>query len=61
MQAPRKKPGPKSTGKGTQIQVRVHPDILEPLDRWIAAGEKPRPSRAEAIRQLVRQALEAKE
>ena len=58
VQAPRNKPGPKKTGQGTQLQVRVHDDLLMPLDRWISSQPEPRPSRAEAIRRLIRSALE---
>ena len=57
MQPPRKKPGPKKTGHGVQIQVRVHEDLLTLLDEWSASLDEPRPTRPEAIRRLLRQAL----
>ena len=37
-QSPRK-PGPPPTGKGTPIQVRLQPDQLAALDRWIAEND----------------------
>jgi len=37
------------TGKGTLIGVRLQPDLLEALDRYIAE-EKPDTSRPEALR-----------
>jgi hypothetical protein len=49
---PKKKRGPPATGQGIQIQVRIQPDKLTTLDRWIAAkGDNL--SRPEAIRRLV--------
>ena len=56
---PRKKRGPAPTGKGTPIQVRAQPDMLGALDAWIARQDD-RPSRPEAIRRLLEQALEEK-
>ncbi|MBH5371416.1 hypothetical protein [Bradyrhizobium glycinis] len=55
----RKKRGPAPTGKGTQIQVRLQPDDLIAVDDWIAKQDKA-PTRPEAIRTLMRQALNAK-
>jgi hypothetical protein len=55
----RKKRGPLATGKGTQIQVRLQPDDLSAVDNWIAEQDAA-PTRPEAIRTLVRQALKAK-
>jgi hypothetical protein len=52
-----KKRGPKPTGWGTQIQVRLLPDVLKPLDEWIAQQPDPKPTRPEAIRRLIRKAL----
>lgn len=51
-----KKRGPPATGKGKLVGVRIQPKLMQGLDRWIAA-HKPRPSRPEAIRRLVEQAL----
>lgn len=44
-----KRRGPKPTGKGTLVGVRLQPDLLEALDRFIAE-EKPDTSRPEALR-----------
>jgi hypothetical protein len=52
---PRKR-GPKPTGKGTPIQVRLQPDQLAKVDRW-REGQADQPSRPEAIRRLVEKAL----
>jgi hypothetical protein len=49
----KKKRGPPATGKGTQIQVRLHDDLLSPLDDF-AASQPDDPSRAEAIRRILR-------
>ena len=53
---PKKKRGPAPTGQGIQIQVRIQPDKLAELDRWITA-QTDRPSRPEAIRRIVERAL----
>jgi hypothetical protein len=55
----RKKRGPPPTGKGEPIMVRVQPDLLKKLEAW-RAHQDDRPSRPEAIRRLVEQALEKK-
>ena len=47
---PKKKRGPKPTGKGTQIQVRLQPDLLALLDLWIASQPDPKPNRPEVLR-----------
>jgi hypothetical protein len=47
---PKKKRGPAPTGKGEQVQVRLHTDLLAPLDRWIADQPTPKPSRPDAVR-----------
>ncbi|TPG13164.1 hypothetical protein EAH84_07125 [Sphingomonas oligophenolica] len=44
------------TGIGTPVMVRLQPDQLGALDQWIANHETA-PSRPEAIRQLLEQAL----
>lgn len=48
----RKKPGPKPTGKGKQIVVRMQPDNLTALDKFIA-DESDSPSRPEAVRRIL--------
>ena len=45
----KRKRGPMPTGKGTLVGVRLQPDLLEALDRYIAE-EKPDTSRPEALR-----------
>jgi hypothetical protein len=47
----RKKPGPPATGKGTQIQTRVQPDLLADIDEWAARHACTRP---EALRRLAK-------
>ena len=50
-----KKPrGRPATGKGEFVGVRLHGDLLVPLDAWIAGQPDPKPSRPEAIRVLLR-------
>jgi hypothetical protein len=53
----RKGPGRPPTGVGVFIGVRWRPSDLARLDTWIAAQPVPRPTRPEAIRRLVEQAL----
>ena len=55
----KKRRGPAPTGKGQQIVVRMHDDLLNPLDAWIAAQPEPKPGRPAAIRQLLATGLEA--
>jgi hypothetical protein len=52
----RKKPGPKPTGKGEPITVRLQPRQLSALDAWIAGRARPT-SRPAAIRAMVAAAL----
>ena len=51
----KKKPGPKPTGKGEQINVRLQPDLLDALDKHVKATSAA--SRAEAIRRMAGDAL----
>ncbi len=56
----RKKPGPKPTGKGTQVVVRCQPDLLDALDAFIAAQQpfhEKTLTRPEAVRLLMQEAL----
>ena len=55
---PRKR-GPKPTGQGTPVQVRLQPTLLSTLDAWIERQPDPKPTRPEAIRQIVTDWLEA--
>jgi hypothetical protein len=57
----RKKRGrPVTTGEGLLIAVRILPEPLAAIDRWIADQPAPKPTRPEAIRRLVTDALKAK-
>lgn len=51
--------GPGKLGKAgaMSLQVRVDPQLLESIDRWIAHHAEPRPSRPEAIRHLLLKSL----
>jgi hypothetical protein len=40
-----------------QFDVRMSPDELKSLDAWITTQPAPRPTRAEAIRRIVKEAL----
>ena len=42
---------------GTPVLVRLQPDQLAALDRWIDAQSKPKPSRPEALRRLLGEAI----
>ena len=57
---PKKRRGPKPTGQGVPIQVRLHPEGLQPLDAWISDHPDPKPSRPEAIREALTEHLKAK-
>ena len=47
----RQKPGPKPTGKGEQVVVRIQPDMMGALDKHVeATGAE---SRAAAIREVL--------
>jgi hypothetical protein len=49
---PKKKRGPRPTGKGIQIGERWHPPEIAAIDKWIASqGEEM--TRGQAIRRLV--------
>lgn len=54
-----KKRGPVPTGKGQMLGVRLHDDLMVPLDVFIS-HEPGKPSRPEAIRRLVREGLIAR-
>ena len=43
------------------VNTRFPPDGLGALDAWIAGQPAPKPSRPEAVRRLVEQALKAQE
>lgn len=52
----KKRRGPKPTGIGQLIGVRLQPEAVAALDAWIKE-QKDRPSRPEAIRRLLREML----
>jgi hypothetical protein len=54
----KKKRGRPATGKGLQLQVRVHEPMLKAIDQWIGANPAAR-SRPDAIRTLVEVGLRA--
>ena len=54
-----RKRGPKPTGQGHVVGVRLHPSDLSALDAWIAAHDEPI-SRPEAVRQLMRVGMNAR-
>jgi hypothetical protein len=39
--------------------VRLQPDQLAALDRWISAQPDPKPSKPEAIRRLIERGIDA--
>ena len=39
------------------VMVRLHPEQIAALDRWIARHPEPKPSRPEAIRQMIAEHL----
>lgn len=53
---PKKKRGPPATGKGTQIQVRLHDDLLSTIDEFVSS-QADGPSRSEAIRRILKDNL----
>jgi hypothetical protein len=53
----KKRRGPAPTGKGVQVVVRLQPDLLTELDAMIAAQPKRRPTRAHAIREIMKAAF----
>ena len=52
----RKRRGPKPTGKGVNVGVRLQPDQLAKVDQW-RERQDDTPTRPEAIRRLVEKAL----
>lgn len=43
------------------VGVRMQPDQLDELDGWISDQAEPKPSRPEAVRRLLRDALGTKD
>jgi hypothetical protein len=52
----RKRRGPKPTGQGVPVLVRLHPPALDAIDTW-RGKQDDAPSRPEAIRRLVEAGL----
>jgi metal-responsive CopG/Arc/MetJ family transcriptional regulator len=50
---------PRPPAPGEQVVVRLQPDLLTKIDKW-RRNQYDLPSRAEAMRRLVDQALESK-
>jgi metal-responsive CopG/Arc/MetJ family transcriptional regulator len=50
---------PRPSAPGEQVVVRLQPDLLSKIDAW-RRNEQDLPSRAEAMRRLVDQALASK-
>jgi len=50
-------PGRPTTGISGNVGLRLYPEMLEAIDDWILGQSDPKPSRPEAIRQLLRIAL----
>jgi hypothetical protein len=53
----KKKLGRPAIGKGLQFNAMLRPEMAAAIDAWIAAHPEPRPSRPEAIRRLLAEAL----
>jgi hypothetical protein len=58
-QTPQEKRGPPATGIGEQVVVRLQPAQMEMLDAWRTAQGETCPTRAEALRQLMKIGVEA--
>ena len=53
----RKKRGRPATGIGSNVGLRLYPDLEQALDAWIASQPDPKPTRPEAIRAALRDHL----
>ena len=53
----KRKRGRPKTSIGPNIGLRLYPELDEALDAWIAKQPKPKPSRPEAIRRILGEAL----
>ena len=56
---PKKKMGRPTTGIGPAIGLRLYPDLEADIDAWIVRQPDPKPSKPEAIRRLIRKALDS--
>lgn len=55
----RKRPGRPATGQDPVTAIRLSPEMRQTVDAW-AARQPDKPSRSEAIRRLIEQAMKAK-
>jgi len=55
----KKKPGPKPTGRGDPVLVRILPDLMKALDTW-SASQADKPSRPESLRRIASEFLKRK-
>jgi hypothetical protein len=55
----KKKIGRPKTGIGPNVGLRLYPDLDADIEAWIARQPDPKPSKPEAIRLLVRRALDS--
>jgi hypothetical protein len=51
---PKKKRGPKPTGQGVPVMLRLQPDLMAMVDQYIETHAAPKPSRPQAIRAIIR-------
>jgi hypothetical protein len=58
--AGKSKRSPKGRPMGDPISIRLHPDLERAIANWIKRHHHPKPSRPEAIRQLLAEALARK-
>ena len=58
MSGSRKRRGRPTTGSGTAIGLRLNSELDDRLEEWICARPEPRPSRPEAIRSILAEALD---
>ena len=56
----RKKKGPPPTGKGVQVKLSMHANLLDPLDEWIGAQPGKKMTRQQAIYLFVKERLGVK-
>ena len=51
---PKKRKGPLPRPPAAQVKLSMHPDLLDPLDSWIADHPDPKMNRQKAIFHLIR-------
>ena len=49
----KKRKGPPPTGKGREVKLRLHSDLLDPIDAWISEQREPH-TRQQAIYKIIR-------